>query len=291
LEGSPKLQQEVRRIASEWLTYANLDFSFVPGPQADVRIAFRSGEGSWSYIGTQCFSIPAAEPTMNFGWFTDSTPTEELRRTTLHEFGHMLGLVHEQTQPMSPIRWDRDAVIKYYAGPPNNWSAENTESNVLKKYDKKYTQYTSFDHNSIMLYWIDPKLTLDGRGSGASNKELSFVDKSFIRNLYPFVSSLGIPFAWSSGANLNKTLIRPTRKLFTGIGPASSAILAVNSLIPSISPSGMAVTSQLARTTMVHSTYNCKVSTINQLQGLPRSSFRRRIVTSGTDRFGTSMEL
>jgi hypothetical protein len=34
-------------------------------------------------------------PTTNFGWFNSSTDLREIRRTTLHEFGHVLGCIHE----------------------------------------------------------------------------------------------------------------------------------------------------------------------------------------------------
>ena len=45
---------------------ANLKLQFVTAGDADIRIAFEQGNGSWSYLGTVCQQIPVSEPTMNY---------------------------------------------------------------------------------------------------------------------------------------------------------------------------------------------------------------------------------
>src|SRR5262245_39755094 len=64
LEGDTKLQQRVEAVAKEWVTndmaHLYLDFKPMNAGPTDVRIAFRAGAGSWSYLGTYCRQI--AEP-------------------------------------------------------------------------------------------------------------------------------------------------------------------------------------------------------------------------------------
>ena len=66
LEGDESLQQRVRETAEAWTgpDMANLKFEWVDsGDDADIRIAFEQGNGSWSYLGTICRQIPDTEPT------------------------------------------------------------------------------------------------------------------------------------------------------------------------------------------------------------------------------------
>ena len=68
LEGEPELRQRVQAVAKEWTgpQLANLALDFGDDPDADVRIAFQEGNGSWSYLGMMCQQIPVPEPTMNY---------------------------------------------------------------------------------------------------------------------------------------------------------------------------------------------------------------------------------
>ena len=54
LEGDPDLRRRVAEVAKTWTgpQMANLDLKFVDGDDADIRIAFKQGDGSWSYLGT-----------------------------------------------------------------------------------------------------------------------------------------------------------------------------------------------------------------------------------------------
>jgi hypothetical protein len=186
LEGDEGLRERVMNVAQEWTgpSMANLTLSFVDGDDAEVRIAFQQGNGSWSYLGTMCQQIPADQPTMNFGWLTPDSPEEEVRRVVLHEFGHALGLIHEHQNPNRPIQWNRDAVIRDLSGPPNNWDPQTIENNIFKKYDPNELSSTPVDPTSIMMYPIPASWTLDGFSAGF-NRELSETDKDFIRGAYP----------------------------------------------------------------------------------------------------------
>lgn len=184
LEGSPALQEKVRKAALEWTDIANLNFEFVTDGPADIRIAFVQGNGSWSWLGTMCREHKEPEPTMNYGWLTDASDEAEIRRVVLHEFGHALGLIHEHQNPKHPIQWNKPAVYHDLGGPPNNWSPQIVDNNMFKLYEKSQVLATDLDPKSIMMYPIPRSWTLDGFSAGL-NGELSDEDKDMIRSVYP----------------------------------------------------------------------------------------------------------
>lgn len=187
VEGDPQLQERVRAVAEEWTgsSMANLSLQFVDEGDADIRIAFQQGDGSWSYLGTMCQQIPADEPTMNYGWLEPDSTDDELRRVVLHEFGHALGLIHEHQNPNRPIAWNRAAVIADLSGPPNNWDEATIEHNIFKQYDPESLLSTPTDALSIMMYPIPASWTTDGF-SADLNRDLSDTDQKFIRDAYPW---------------------------------------------------------------------------------------------------------
>jgi hypothetical protein len=185
LEGAPELQERVKKAALEWMRFANVTLNFVDQGDAEIRIAFQPGKGSWSYLGTQCQGIPKDEPTMNYGWLTPASTDDEVRRVVLHEFGHALGLIHEHQNPRGPIHWNRDAVKRDLGGPPNFWDDATIENNIFKRYERRATSGTPVDPLSIMMYPIPKSWTRNGEFSAGLNSELSQTDKNFIAAAYP----------------------------------------------------------------------------------------------------------
>jgi serralysin len=186
LEGDSGLRERVEAVAKEWSgpTMANLELRFRKTGDADIRIAFKPGAGSWSYLGTYCRKIDKTLPTMNYGWLTPASSDDELRRVVLHEFGHALGLIHEHQNPRQPVQWNKPAVRRDLSGPPNNWDDATIENNIFKKYEPGELLATDLDPNSIMMYPIPKAWTLDGFSAGF-NKELSDKDRVLIRDAYP----------------------------------------------------------------------------------------------------------
>lgn len=187
MNGTTAQKTKVQEYAKQWEQHANLKLAFVESGNADIRIAFKwKGDGgSWSYIGTDCFNIPQEHPTMNFGWLdVNGRDTEEYSRTVLHEFGHALGCIHEHQNPSANIPWDKEAVYRYYMGPPNKWSKEDVDNNLFETYSTSKTQFSQFDKESIMLYRIPNELTI-GDWEVQGNKVLSTIDKSYIGVVYP----------------------------------------------------------------------------------------------------------
>jgi serralysin len=186
VEGDPALQARVRAVAERWTApdMANLKLLFVDQGDAEVRIAFQQGNGSWSYIGTECRDIPADQPTMNYGWLTPASPDDEVQRVVLHEFGHALGLIHEHQNPRHGIDWNVPAVEADLSGPPNNWDEATIRHNVLDHYKAEEVTATDVDPESIMMYPIPAAWTNDGFSAGL-NSDLSPQDIALIRQEYP----------------------------------------------------------------------------------------------------------
>jgi len=175
LEGTASQQALVKEFAPTWSEYANLKFDFGFYPDADIRIAFRSTDGAWSYIGTECADIPFDQPTMNLGWQDEGV--------ILHEFGHAVGLIHEHQSPAGGIKWNKPVVYRDLGLPPNNWPKSVVDHNMFETYDRTLTQFTALDPRSIMMYSFPPQWTLDGF-SAPENTVLSDTDKTFIGSTY-----------------------------------------------------------------------------------------------------------
>ena len=186
LDGDPALHARIQEVAQLWTASANIRLVFDNAPNAVIRIAFSPGP-SWSYIGTDARDplLRPDEPTMNFGWLTAATPAEELSRVVLHEFGHALGLIHEHQSPAASIPWNREAVYRYFAGPPNHWSPDEVDRNIFRRYSRLETNAGPFDPDSIMLYPIPPEFT-DGKLVVGWNRALSDQDRAVIATFYPF---------------------------------------------------------------------------------------------------------
>ena len=184
LEGDPQVIAKVKEKFNLWLNYANsLNFEYVDSGDADVRVAFKEGGGHWSYLGKDIKTIPMNEPTMNLGWRHESQPDdEEIERVAVHEMGHTLGFIHEQSQPKANILWDEDKVYEFF-GRTQGWDKEMTFHNVLERYSERITKFSDYDPLSIMHYEIPGFLLKNGQDIVGGTK-LSNSDKAFSEELY-----------------------------------------------------------------------------------------------------------
>jgi hypothetical protein len=187
LDGSQIQKKKVEDKAHIWEQYANIKFKFIDTGPAEVRISFLADPGSWSAVGTDALNstyFPLHEPTMNYGWLKDDTDDAEYNRVVLHEFGHALGAIHEHQSPGATLKWNTDEVYRVFSGPPNFWSREDIDHNVLEKYSRDQMNWTAFDIKSIMLYGFPGSLFEDGKET-PSNTDLSDKDKEFMGAMYP----------------------------------------------------------------------------------------------------------
>lgn len=188
LDGTPEQRARVQPHFHEWCEYANLKFIFILNKfNADVRVSFRGGEGSWSVVGVDALLVPKEEPTMVLGWITPDTDEREVRRVTLHEVGHVLSFEHELESPgEGGPEYDEDAIIAFYAKPPHNWTPEETRRQVLEKLSPVGLHFSKFDRHSIMAYAVPKQFVKEGYDGVPWNECLSETDKRIAREAYPW---------------------------------------------------------------------------------------------------------
>lgn len=199
--GSEFIKQKIEEYAHMWEKYANIKFKFVSSNEpAQIRIKIDNKRMSYTAgLGTQLIDPNMRNPenksntdqtshNMCYGWFTDATLETEFSRTVIHEFGHLLGLQHEQQH--------RDAKInqsKYFQYLVDNsggtWDLQMAKSQAAfftTQEDAYYEhQYTTYDPLSIMHYYVPANCTDNNVAVGGSNK-LSAGDIAFIGTAYPF---------------------------------------------------------------------------------------------------------
>jgi hypothetical protein len=119
----------------------------------------------------------------------------------MHEFGHILGMIHEHQNPFGiPFKWDRNQVFSIFSGPPNEWDQGTIIENFFLDYNEiGVYNGSSFDPDSIMKYAFGEGNRLLDRNSYSSldqyiravdflertNTVLSQTDKYWLQKNYP----------------------------------------------------------------------------------------------------------
>lgn len=181
--------QEV--IEKNIVPLVNLSFEWdVPLQDSDVRISFVKELGSFSYLGTQALQQDKNTITMNLGW-TDqdaqSSDDPSLAGTgvnIIHEFGHLLGMIHEHSRADAKLEWNKPVVYATLGEPPNNWSHETCDEQIFKQYALSSFNGSVYDPHSVMHYvfpdnfFINKPHLVEARG-------MSDLDKVWINKKYP----------------------------------------------------------------------------------------------------------
>ena len=177
MDGTAAQIAKVKSEAVEWLQYANLGFTWVNKTDpSDVRISFNANNGAWSYVGLDNQNVSKTSVTMNLGW--------QDPQVIKHEFGHLLGLLHEHQNPSGGICFNEPVVIQDLSGPPNYWTTPQIRFNVLDKADPSTVLTSPWDKTSIMHYNIVARWTCNNTAI-PGGMTISQADKDFIAVRYP----------------------------------------------------------------------------------------------------------
>jgi len=160
-----------------WPQFCAVKFHFDGPEDADIRIAFEPG-GCWSQLGK--YSKNGWEnnvPSMNFGWLDENSDVWEWQRVVVHEFGHALGLIHEHQSPAAHIPWNEPVVLAHYLS-SMGWSESQVRANVFEGWSAdQCSNYSAYDGDSIMAYWIAEDWVTDPAYAHGSNRIPSRVDR------------------------------------------------------------------------------------------------------------------
>jgi hypothetical protein len=171
------IKDAIKQIVRERISpLIGISLEFIENGDGMIRISFNPDSGAWSMIGKQAEGVEKGQATMNLGWMDVGT--------TIHEFLHALGAIHEHQNPNGePIDWNKEKVYEW-AKTTQGWDEKTTDTNIIDKYSVDQIEGSSFDENSIMLYFFPGFLTKNGRGTH-QNLRLAETDIEWLKKIYP----------------------------------------------------------------------------------------------------------
>lgn len=190
LNGSAEARGIVEHYAREWERFGNFRFQFhqerkTKKEEVAIVIEFAKQEGmvlGWSSVGSGTTGTDV--PSMSLAPYGPdewhNTP-QALGDTVMHEFGHALGIKHEQDNPRGAPHWKREKAYEYFAG--QGWSRAQIDALLGQQLPQGWRN-TDFDPQSIMAYEISGENFVNGQPIGNVGI-LTAGDRAAIRVMYP----------------------------------------------------------------------------------------------------------
>lgn len=171
----------VEEAVIEWMKHANIRFELIENVEEAIIRIMPSDRRSTAMIGRQALSAPSDSPTM---WLLERNQYDAAAKAqVLHEFGHVLGLVHEHQNPRADIPWNVEKAYEYF-GSRQGWSRTMVVRNLLRK-SEFYPCNREFDPQSIMMYFIPGEITVGGTEYRGGAQAISISDKRCVGEMYP----------------------------------------------------------------------------------------------------------
>lgn len=202
-----KRLKSIKQYAEEWTKYGNIKFNFnfetpctLAKNNSQIKISGDHPSGYyWSLIGSRGSKN---DTTLNMPNFLNVSDDIKFRRKVIHEFGHALGLLHEQQNKEIKCEIDIESIIAQ-----TGKSREFVEKNY-KIFEKDYIiDSSNYDSLSIMHYPMQPWYFKNGcKIKIAENNEISEGDANMIRKKYPKFQDTAITGLKKEKESLDKLL-------------------------------------------------------------------------------------
>lgn len=180
---SSDLRSRTLEYANLWSRSANIRFRESSLSMADIRVAFRSGQGHYSYLGTDCRLVPRDQPTMNLE-LTMRSSLSEWDRVDPHEFGHAIGCPHEHLRAAIIRRLNVQKTIAW-ARRTYGWNEQMVRSNILTPVEERSVLGTlQADEESVMAYSLPGEITTDGQPI-VGGHGINETDHAWAARVYP----------------------------------------------------------------------------------------------------------
>lgn len=195
-EGPPNQQEQVRFSFENMKNYCGVKlYETNERSKAIFRVGFVQGNGTWSYIGSDCKLIPIESNTMNMGWdepdiyvHKDNQEAQHLieilghgfnygnpiqgdtvrfgSRPFNHEGGHgVLNLAHAH---FGYVNYDTAKLYKDF-WEQHGWTKEMVDRNLIAFEKDQYEIVGDYNPKALMGYWIDCNYTIDNQNCGNYN--------------------------------------------------------------------------------------------------------------------------
>jgi serralysin len=212
----------VETVISKYIEpLVNLNFHWnVSQNNSNIRISFDPTKGAFSNVGKEALSKSKSEVTMNLGWTDQDEESSDAAKgvigtglVVVHEFGHLLGMIHEHQRGDAPFKWNKEFVYAEMLR-TNKWSHQQVDENIFDQTAMNTLNASKFDPHSVMEY-IFPNSYFLTPPNLEQPDYLSNLDIIWISKMYPTGKPLPVgikkdgtgtnPFGGSTGTGTEGT--------------------------------------------------------------------------------------